>query len=103
MKRLLVGKHMVVDPSVCFGKLTFKDTRVPVSTALMWLAKGKTIDEIQAIWPYLRREAIVEAIQRAAAALEKSALATAAKDSRLALTKSNGAKKADKLPSKKVG
>lgn len=64
-----VGKHMVVDPRVCFGQLIFKGTRVPVEAVLVPLVlKGRTIEEILAAWPELKREAIAEAIQLAAAA-----------------------------------
>ncbi len=62
MKSRAVGKYLIVDPKICFGKLTFKGTRVPVSTVLTWLAKGKTIASMLRDWPYLSREAIVEAI-----------------------------------------
>ena len=67
MSLLEVGKHLVIDPGVCFGKLTFRGTRVPVEAVLARLAKGKTIEYIQGSWPYLKREAVEEAIQLAAA------------------------------------
>jgi uncharacterized protein (DUF433 family) len=64
-----VGKHLVVHPGVCFGKLTFDGTRVPVETVLAYLAKGETFAELQAGWPRVTREALAEAVQLAAAAL----------------------------------
>ncbi|MCI0459069.1 MAG: DUF433 domain-containing protein [Gemmataceae bacterium] len=66
-----VGKHLIVDPRVCFGQLTFKGTRVPVETVLLYLAKGRTIDQLLEGWPELTQDAIVEAIRLAAAALVK--------------------------------
>lgn len=69
MEPIEVGKHLVVDPRVCFGKMTFKGTRVPVKTILAYVAKGETIERILVGWPQLTREAVQEAIQLAAAAL----------------------------------
>jgi len=63
MKRVEVGKFLVVDPQVCHGKLTFKGTRVPVTTVLHFLARGKTVDAILADWPELPREAVEEAMR----------------------------------------
>jgi uncharacterized protein (DUF433 family) len=79
MKRASVGRYLVVEPRICHGKLTFKGTRVPVQTVLHFLAKGKTIEEILADWPELKRAAIEEAIELAASALaERSADGTEA-------------------------
>lgn len=69
MEAVEVGKYLIVDPEVCHGKLTFRGTRVPVSTVLVYLAKGLTIDQILEDWPQLKREAVVEAILLAADAL----------------------------------
>lgn len=68
-RKVAVGKHMVMHPRVCFGKLTFAGTRVPVQTVLVFMAlKGRTMEEILASWEHLQREAIEEAIQLAAVA-----------------------------------
>jgi uncharacterized protein (DUF433 family) len=77
MKRLEVGKYLVVDPRICFGKLTFKGTRVPVTTVLTFLAKGRTIPEVLADWPQVSREAVEEAVRLAAAALAERSVAEA--------------------------
>jgi uncharacterized protein (DUF433 family) len=69
MEPVEVGKYLVVDPRVCHGQLTFQGTRVPVSTVLVYLAKGLTIDQILEDWPQLKREAVAEAIRLAADAL----------------------------------
>ncbi len=34
-----VGKHLVIDPRVCHGALTFRGTRVPVETVLLRLQR----------------------------------------------------------------
>ncbi|HEV3260647.1 MAG TPA: DUF433 domain-containing protein [Gemmataceae bacterium] len=67
----------MVDPRVCHGKLTFQGTRVPVHTVLVFMSKGWTIDQVLADWDQLKREAVVEAIELAADALEEGSLAAA--------------------------
>jgi uncharacterized protein (DUF433 family) len=69
VKPLRIGRYLIKDPGVCHGKLTFKGTRVPVETVLNRLGKGKSIDEILRSWPEIKRAAITEAIQLAAASL----------------------------------
>ncbi len=64
-----VGEYLVVDPRVCHGKMTFKGTRVPVETVLTFLSQGDTFDDILESWPYLKREAITEAVRFARMAL----------------------------------
>jgi uncharacterized protein (DUF433 family) len=64
-----IGEHLVIDPRVCHGKMTFKGTRVPVETILNRLATGRTFEELLTDWPQLTREAIVEAAQLATATL----------------------------------
>jgi uncharacterized protein (DUF433 family) len=64
-----VGQHMVIDPEIMHGQLTFKGTRVPVSMVLAYLAKGKAIDDIVRNWPQVRREAVQEAIRLASESL----------------------------------
>jgi uncharacterized protein (DUF433 family) len=70
-KTVEVGQHLVVDPRTCHGKLTFKGTRVPVQTILTFLSMGYDIKYILRSWPQLSREAVVEAIQMAAVALNE--------------------------------
>ena len=79
LKRVEIGEHLVVDPGICFGKLTFKGTRVPVSTVLYWMSQGETMEQILEAWPYLKREAIAEAIILASTALVEHAQASAIK------------------------
>lgn len=69
MQPVEVGQYLVIDPRVCHGQLTFKGTRVPVETVLIYLAKGRSLEQILADWPQLKREAVVEALQLATTAL----------------------------------
>jgi uncharacterized protein (DUF433 family) len=69
MKRLEIGEHIVIDPEVCHGQLTFKGTRIPVEMVLLFLSTGRTIDWVLAEWPRLTREAVEETIRLATAAL----------------------------------
>jgi uncharacterized protein (DUF433 family) len=71
MKPREIGKHLIVDPRVCHGKLTFKGTRVPVETILYFLSTGRSFQELSAGWPEVTAEALQEAIELAAAALVK--------------------------------
>jgi len=68
-KRMEIGKHVVSDPEICHGQLTFKGTRILVETVLSYLAAGRPIEWVLAEWPRLSREAVQEALQLAAAAL----------------------------------
>jgi uncharacterized protein (DUF433 family) len=62
-----IGDYLVIHPGICFGKLTFKGTRVPVQTVLVFIAQGDTLEEIQAGWPRVEVNAVEEAVQLAAA------------------------------------
>ena len=67
MKALAVGKHLVIDPRICLGRLSFRGTRLPVATVLAPLLEGRTVQEVLAAWPELTRPAVVEAVKLAAA------------------------------------
>jgi uncharacterized protein (DUF433 family) len=58
--------YIVVDPSICHGKVCIKGTRIPVSVILDNLAAGLSIDEILRSYPSLSREAVQAAISYAA-------------------------------------
>lgn len=66
-----VGEHLVIDPEMVHGKLTFRDTRIPVETVLVYLAKGLSVDEIVIDWPQLSPDAVREAIRLASDALHR--------------------------------
>ncbi|MBC8231876.1 DUF433 domain-containing protein [bacterium] len=69
MKQIEIGEYLIIDPEVCHGQLTFKGTRIPVETVLLFLATGRTIDWVLAEWPRLTRAAVEEAMRLATAAL----------------------------------
>ena len=66
-----VGEFMIIDPEVMHGRLAFRGTRVPVSTVMAYLAKGRSVDEIVREWPQLRPEAVQEAIRFASETLQR--------------------------------
>jgi uncharacterized protein (DUF433 family) len=61
----LVGEHLVVDPRVCHGELTFRGTRVPVETILRYLANGYSLAYLRKSWPEVSAKAIQEAVNLA--------------------------------------
>jgi uncharacterized protein (DUF433 family) len=64
------GRHIVADPKVCHGKLTFAGTRVFVRDVLDMVAQGMDWDAIIKEWHgSITREAIAEAVQLAGRAL----------------------------------
>lgn len=60
-----VGKYLVVDPGVCFGKMTFRGTRVPVETILFYLGTGHSVEYLRKSWPEVSPDAIEEAVRLA--------------------------------------
>ncbi len=66
-----VGQHLVIDPEMLHGRLTFRGTRIRVSTILLYLADGLSVDEIDTHWPQLTPEAVREAILLASDALHQ--------------------------------
>jgi uncharacterized protein (DUF433 family) len=70
-KPIPVGKYLIVHPRFCFGRLTFEGTRIPIEIALTFLSLGGSINYVLRSWPYLKREAIIEAIELARDALEE--------------------------------
>jgi len=64
-----VGKHLVADPRVCHGELTFRGTRVPVETVLLYLAEGYSLAYLRKSWPEVSADAIQEAVSLAAGLL----------------------------------
>jgi uncharacterized protein (DUF433 family) len=63
MRRIVLGKYVVMDPDICHGKPTFIGTRVMVWQVLEMLAEGSSWDEIVAQWPdSVSKEAIAEVV-----------------------------------------
>ncbi len=69
MSRVEVGEHLVIDPEILHGRMTFKGTRVPVSLVLEYLEDGLPIDEVERHWPQVSRAAAQEAVRLAAESL----------------------------------
>ncbi|HKI32464.1 MAG TPA: DUF433 domain-containing protein [Gemmataceae bacterium] len=71
-----VGRYLIVHPNVCFSKLTFDRTRLTVARMLFYRT-NYTLNEMLHWWPELKREALAEALQLAAAALMERYAVTA--------------------------
>jgi uncharacterized protein (DUF433 family) len=70
MKRIELGQHIVADPSICHGALTFKGTRLFVSDVLEMVAEGKDWETIiRECHGSISRESIADAIRLAGKAL----------------------------------
>jgi uncharacterized protein (DUF433 family) len=69
-KPLILGRHIVADPKICHGKLTFRGTRIFVADVLEMVAEGLDWETIIAEWHgNISRDAIAEAVKLAAQAL----------------------------------
>ena len=69
-KRKELGQHIVADPEICHGQMTFKGTRIMVKSVLYYVAQGKDWDWIsQAYFGKVSRDAIAEAVSLASEAL----------------------------------
>ncbi len=65
--RVEVGLHMVADPAICHGKLTFKGTRIFVVDVLADVERGLSWDFIIQRWGggKISKAAIAEAVHLA--------------------------------------
>jgi len=69
-KRTELGQHIVADPEICHGQLTFRGTRILVADVLYFLAKGYAWERVSHEFDdRLSHAAIAEAITLASAAL----------------------------------
>lgn len=69
-RQVELGRHIVSDPEICGGDLTFKGTRILVKDVLDTVAKGWDWDKISEVWDRrISREAIAEAVALANEAL----------------------------------
>ncbi|MBI1930412.1 DUF433 domain-containing protein [Candidatus Poribacteria bacterium] len=68
-----LGKYIEANPRVQGGEPIFKGSRIMVRDALELLANGYTLDDIPRMWcsGKMTREAVVEAIRLATAALSQ--------------------------------
>jgi len=58
--------RITVDPSVCLGQPTIRNTRITVSVILKMLAGGKLVEEILEAYPELEAEDVRQAVKYAA-------------------------------------
>lgn len=65
MRRVLVNKYVVADPTICHGKPTFAGTRIMVWQVLEMLAAGETQENISKAFPSLEKEHIKAALDYA--------------------------------------
>ena len=72
MSATLTGQYIVADPEICYGKPTFRGTRIMVWQVLGMLAKGQSWEAITKAWGgRVPPEYIAEALQFASEALQK--------------------------------
>ena len=74
MRAKPIGRFIVADPKVCHGKLTFRGTRILVSSVIELVADGMDWDDIsKECHGSVSRAAIAEAIRIAGRAIVKHA------------------------------
>ena len=70
MERRALGRHIVIDPSVCHGQPTFRGTRILVAAVLEQVANNMAWETIIEEWRgSLSPDAIGEAVRLAREAL----------------------------------
>ncbi len=70
MKKVALGRYIVVDPKICHGKMTFRGTRIFVSDVLDQVAEGMDWDVIVEQWNgHISKAAIAEAVRLASETL----------------------------------
>lgn len=72
-ERLILGRYIVADPTVCHGKVTFKGTRIFVTDVLVDIERGLSWDFIIERWgSKISRDALAEAVHLSRNALLSS-------------------------------
>ena len=66
MKAVVINKHIVADPGICHGKLTFKGTRIMVWQVLEMLEEGRTAEDVIEAFPLLTKNHIKSSLSYAA-------------------------------------
>ena len=68
--------YIRVDPRICHGKPTFKNTRIMVATILEFLEAGETYEGIKAGYPIIRPQHLQAAIQFARETIQSGRVVT---------------------------
>jgi len=63
-------QRVTVNPEVCHGKPSIRNTRMTVEAILEYLAAGDTVEDILAEFDYLEREDVFAAIAYAAKVMQ---------------------------------
>lgn len=72
MKRVLINKYIVADPSICHGKPTFAETRIMVWQVLEMLAAGEMEKSIFKAFPSLGKQHLKAALDYASSITRES-------------------------------
>ena len=59
-------KYLSSQPNVCAGDLTIKGTRICISTAIVRLAHGWTVNDLHKSWPHVPLATLRGALDEAA-------------------------------------
>lgn len=68
--------RITTDPAKCFGKPCIRGLRVPVSSILVYMSSGMTVEDILREWPELEAEDVYEALGYAALGSEEQVFLT---------------------------
>ena len=60
-----LSRYLSAHPDICGGRLVFRGTRIPITTALEYLEAGLPIDDILKGFPSISRKAVQAAIRYA--------------------------------------
>lgn len=59
-------KRIVIDPDICNGQPTIRDTRITARTVLEYLGAGDSIEDVLAEYPSLTREDVLACLELSA-------------------------------------
>ena len=69
-----MSRHIEIDPRVCNGKPVIAGTRIPVTVILAHLADGRSVNQIQDLYPEISADQITAAIRFCHSVLEHTEL-----------------------------
>ncbi|MBX7236077.1 MAG: DUF433 domain-containing protein [Caldilineales bacterium] len=65
MAPIEISDHLIIDPDICHGQMSFAGTRIPVDTVLTYLRRGYAVDRLRRSWPEPTPPTVESAIARA--------------------------------------